>query len=329
MRIVFRGNFQRDLPPDVPPWSTESHLAASLELLGHEVVRNHEQTDDWAFTLRQAENADLFVWTSTWDYATAWPKAEAFRSIRYLSDRTPTVAVHLDVFWRLTREWQIRENAMFRCRWVFTADGDSDHLWEKEGIDHHWMPPGIFEPDAVDGTPRDEFRSDVAFVGSWQRYAHPEHWPQRRAMLERLTDRYRRGDRVRFWPRDGEPAVRGQALNDLYASVKVAVGDSCVTHPGARNYWSDRVPETIGRGAFLVHPAIPGLVEMLPEGMGVAYFPPGDLDAMVDTVDWWLAHDDEREEARRKGQAFVREHHSYTARMRQVLETVEAAGAWR
>ena len=117
MRICFRGNHQPDLPPDVPPWSTEAHLAASFEFLGHEVIRNHEQTDDWATTIRQAEGCDLFVWTSTWDFAERWPHAEAHSSIRYLNERVPTVAVHLDRWWELSRESQItdarRGNAIF------------------------------------------------------------------------------------------------------------------------------------------------------------------------------------------------------------------------
>ena len=252
MRICFRGNHQPDLPPDVPPWSTEAHLAASFELLGHEVIRNHEQTDDWATTIRQAESCDLFVWTSTWDFAERWPHAEAHSSIRYLDERgIPTCAVHLDKWGGLSRESQVmdarRGNAMFRCRWVFTADGDSDRVWQRANVNHLWLPPGVFGPDVYDGTPREEFGSDVAFVGSWQWYTHAEHWPYRKAMLDRLSDRY--GEGFRCWPRDNEPAVRGRDLNDLYASVKVVAGDSCLAHlPETARYFSDRIPETIGRG---------------------------------------------------------------------------------
>ena len=331
MRICFRGNHQADLAPDARA-STEAHLVGSLRLLGHEVVENHEQTDDWLSTVRQAESCDLFMWTSTWDYAARWSLTDAYRSIAYLNGRMPTVAVHLDRWGGLNREWQVmderRGNAMFRCRWVFTADGDSDRVWKRANVNHFWLPPGVYAPDVYEGTYRDEYASDVAFVGSWISYAHAEHWPYRKAMLDKLRDRY--GDRFRCWPAQGEPAVRGRDLNDLYASVKVVAGDSCLAHlPTTVSYFSDRVTETIGRGAAIVHPEVSGLMELIPEGMGVGYYPKGDWDAMVERIDWWLAHDTERVEARRKGQDLVRREHTYTRRMETVLTTLEAEGAFR
>ena len=330
MRIVYRGNHQPDLPADVAPWSTEAHLAASLELLGHDVVRNHEQTDDWRTTVEHARGADLFVWTSTWGYAQQWPRGEASGSLRLIGERIPTVAVHLDRWWHLAREQQVsdrrRGHVMFECRWVFTADGDNDALWERYGVNHRWLPPGVFGPECTPGTPNDEYRADVAFVGSWEGYEHAEHWHERRAMLDALRQNY--GHRFVCWPRRGRPAVRGADLNDLYASTKVVVGDSCLAATSNR-YWSDRIFETVGRGGFCVHPAIPGLVELLPDDMGVAYFAPGDWREMIRLVDWWLAHDDARDEARAKGQRFVREHHSYERRMQQMLDVLEQEGALR
>lgn len=324
MRILYRGHFE-------PTHSTESHVSRSLELLGHEVVRAQESTVSWQDTMRFADGCDLFLWTSTWDFQQLWPHQEMTGALRWLADRMPTVAYHLDLYGRLSREWQVidrrRGNAMFGCQWVFTPDGDSGRLWERADVNHRFLPPGVFGPECVDGMPRDEYRSDVAFVGSWQGYAHAEHAPYRAKMMDLLRGRY--GDQLGLWPRVGQPAVRGQALNDLYASVKVVAGDSCLAHlPETHFYWSDRVPETVGRGGFLVHPAVEGLMESLPEGMGISYYPKNDFDGMIERIDWWLAHDDEREEARCKGQAFIRENHTYEHRMRQVLDVLATEGAW-
>ena len=333
MRLAYIGNHQTDVVAEGrTPWSTESAIGASLELLGHEVVRIEEREVSWPDRIRIAEGCDMLWWTSTWDFATQWPVAEALRSIAYLNDRMPTVAAHLDRWWNLSREDQVmdrrRGNAMFRCRWVWTADGDSDHLWPRADVNHRFMPPAVYGPECVDGTARDEYRSDVAFVGSWQWYTHAEHWPYRKAMLDRLSDRY--GSRFRCWPEEGEPAVRARALNDLYASVKIVAGDSCLAHmPETNLYWSDRATETIGRGSFMVHPAVPGLMDAIPEGMGVAYYPKGDWDAMCERIDWWLAHDDEREEARRKGQQYIREHHTWEVRLQHMLDVMKQEGAFR
>ena len=59
--------------------------------------------------------------------------------------------------------------------------------------------------------------------------------------------------------------MRGADLNDLYASVKIAVGDSCYADRSTR-YFSDRAFEAPGRGAFSLFPRIPALTDMLIEG---------------------------------------------------------------
>jgi spore maturation protein CgeB len=115
------------------------------------------------------------------------------------------------------------------------------------------------------------------------------------------------------------------AYNDLLASTKVIVGDGW---RGADRYVSNRAFETIGRGGFCVHPAVPGLVEMLPAGMGVDYFPPGDWDTMCRKLEGWVEDEDDRAKARAEGQAFVRSNHTYTNRMRYMLDVMRDEGAW-
>ena len=323
MRIAYVGSHE-PMTERGTPWTTESAWGATLELLGHEVRRIDEASTSWPERVQLAEGADLFLITSTWGYEERQPRAEGFRAIRYLNDRgLPTAMVHLDKWFGLgNREHQIQDSPQFKVRWCFTADGDSSHLFEAEGIRHHWLPPGVYRPECVDGTPRDEYRSDVAFIGNTD-YAHAEHAEHRGSMLDAL--RYTFGHRVAFWPRPGESGPWGWAYNDLLASVRVIVGDSW---QGARRYISNRCFEVVGRGGFIVHPAVPGLVDMLPEGMGVAYFPPGDWDAMLAAIQYWIDDDDARAEACAKGQQFVRDNHSYSNRMTEMLGVMEAEGAW-
>lgn len=316
VKIEYVGSFQEG--------TTESHWSASLELLGHDVIRLQEDQVPWSDRIIVADECDMLLWTSTWGYNEKWSPREASQAIAYLNERIPTAAVHLDRWWGLSnREWQIRESAMFQVRWLFTADGDHDQEWADAGVNHRWLPPGVFAPECVPGTPKDEWLSDVAFIGNWQEYGHAEHWPYRKAMLDHLRSEL--ADRLAFWPRQSEPGPWGPDYNDLLASVKVVVGDSW---QGANRYWSNRVFEVIGRGGFCVHPAVPALVDMLPEGLGVAYFEPGDWEAMTTAIEQWTADNDGRAAAIAAGQAFVREHHSYTSRMSHMLDTMQAEGAW-
>ena len=337
MRVAYCGNFGSavglgaEVAAGAAHATTESHWAGSLERLGHEVMRVDEERTPWAERVRIAESCDMFLWTSTWAFNAAWtPLADGFRSVRYLHERgVPTACVHLDRWHGLAnRERQVTDrrtgSAMFACDFVFTADGDSDDWFRSHDVNHFWLPPGVYEPECVPGTPRDEWRSDVAFIGGWQDYGHSEHWEHRKAMLDALRAAF--GDRAAFWPKVGEPGPWGSDYNDLLASVKVVVGDAW---RDARRYFSNRAVEVIGRGGFCVHPWIEGLAERIPEGCGVAYFPPGDWDAMCDLVEHYSTHDDERLEAVAKGQAHVLSSETYTHRMAEMLSTMQAAGAWR
>ncbi len=313
IRVAYRGNFGVS-------FSTESHVAASLEELGHQVVRIQENECSWMHTLRMTEDCDMFLWTSTHDYAAMWDRGDAESGLALLGDRMPTVALHLDLWWELKRARQVSDEPYFRCRYVFTADGDHDAEFAAAGVNHIWSPPAVFGPECIPGTFRPEFASDIAFVGNWHKSGgyHKEWFPKRKALLDAVSRRY--GNRMKFWPEAGKPTVREQALNDLYASTKIIIGDSCFADGRARRYVSDRPFETVGRGGFLLMPHIEALTEMLVDGEHCRYFNHGDHAFLFDLIDHYLEADDEREAIRAAGQAHVRDHHTYAHRLAAVID---------
>lgn len=316
MRIVYVGNFG-------PSFSTESHVALSLESLGHEVIRLQENEVDWSTLAEQTERAgaDFWLHTHTHGYADESTHDAQQANLDALREAgIPSVAYHLDKWWGLEREHQVYE-PFFRCDIVCTADGGHDDDWARIGVNHVWMPPAVVHTEVGRGTPlpRDS-RRDVGFVGSWREYGHAAVWPWRFELVSNVWNRY--GSRFRSYPRNGQ-AIRGQALNDLYASLKVVLGDSCLAG-GATHYWSDRVPETIGRGGFLLHPDVPGLPEAFPTGVPITYTV-GDLAEVYDLIGYWTdpARDAEREERIDEGIQWVAAAHTYRVRMAKVVEMVE------
>jgi hypothetical protein len=250
-----------------------------------------------------------------------WDRQDATAALEELAARNvPTAGLHLDLWHGLTRADQLLVEPFFRVDHLFTADGDHDDAWEELGIVHHWSPPAVYGAECYPGTPREEYRSDVAFVGSWRGYGHSEWWRYRRQLLAQVRRRFRS---TALWPKPGQGAVRGRDLNDLYASVKVVVGDSCFANR-SRRYFSDRPFETIGRGGFLIMPYIEGLAEMLEDGKHIRYFSWGDWPEMTRLIQYYIDHDNEREAIRRAGQQHVRENHTYVHRLTRVLETVFA-----
>ncbi len=311
MKVTYRGNFGVS-------FSTESHISATLEAMGHDVIRSQENKVDWSEQVLACKGADLFLWTSTYGYAQKHKHGE-LDAITYINGMLPTAAIHLDLFFGLARARQVEECGWFKLHHVFTADGDHEQEFRDAGVNHHFLMPGVFKPECELGTYRDEYASDIAFVGAQGGY-HTEY--KGRAQIVRwLKETY--GDRCAFWPEPGKHAIRGQDLNDLYASVKVVVGDSCFADT-AVNYTSDRVFETVGRGGFLLYPRIACVAKELQEDVHLAYFEPGLWSDLQGAIECWLTPEraEYRNAIRKAGSAYVRENCSYRNRLAQMLDVM-------
>jgi hypothetical protein len=223
-----------------------------------------------------------------------------------------TCSFHLDRFWGLNildkREERIGTHPFWKTDVVFTADGGNDERFKERGVNHVWLPPAVVERDCYFGSPSLQFNSPVAFTGA-DGY-HPEYQFRPR-LVSRLREKY--GTNFRLYS-----GIREKALNDLYASVRVLVGDSCFA--GSDRYWSDRVPETIGRGGFLIYPETPGLV--IPS---LVTYQPGNIEDLFAKVDYWMDDDRNAERIQRRNEAheFVKANHTYTNRMQTLLQMME------
>lgn len=292
-------------------FSTERELDWTLEKLGHNVFRMQENkisAEQVVQTCRERA-CKLLIWIHThgWDV-----QGDLFRMLDQLrSSGIKTCSFHLDRFFGLNildkREERIGTHAFWKTDVVFTADGGNDERFKEKGVNHIWMPPAVVERDCYFGTPSLQFNSPVAFTGA-DGY-HPEY-PFRPRLVTRLREKY--GTNFRLYQ-----GIREKALNDLFASVRVLVGDSCFA--GADRYWSDRVPETIGRGGFLIYPETPGL--SIP---GLVTYRPGDIEDLFSKVDYWIDDDRTPERLRRRKEShdFIKLHHTYTNRMLTLLQVM-------
>lgn len=318
MRVVYVGNFG-------PEHSTENHVARALTNNGHDLVFMQESGLDWSrvdYTAKVTD-ADLFMWTRTagFDPADLTTQHDAIETLRRAG--IPTVGYHLDRWWGLNRQPDIMRSPFFRVDLLVTADGGHDTEWAEVGVNHHWMPPAISRDEANRGTYTPAYAADVGFVGNLVGYGHPEWAPYRQDLFNHLNKKYR--GRFRVFPGQGRPAIRGKALQDLYASVKVVVGDSCLAG-GATHYWSDRVPETLGRGGNLIHPWVVGLAEQHPH-LETWPLVSGGFDALGDLIDDMLEDTDQRREAYiAANHAHTLEHHTYERRMADLIELLRVKG---
>lgn len=301
LRVAFLGNF---LTPDstesMVHWALEERLDVEVEPLQENKVnlRQLEQAMEWN---------DVFLWIHTRNFFQVPDNA----MLMFLEDlhkrRIPTVSMHLDKFWGIPeRERMIGREPFWKTKFVFTADGSRDEQFKLCGVNHYWMKPAMSEVYCHPGVPREEFRCDVGFVGAKGYHAE---YPFRPVLVDWLEETY--GGRFKHIT-----DVRGHALNDFYASCKVVVGD-CI-FSGIPRYWSDRVPETVGRYGFLVHPQ----VEDLSFFVGL-FYKPQNLESLHETIERALAYSvSQRKVFTEQAAEIIRRYDTWTVRMREILQIV-------
>lgn len=309
MTIVFVGNFE-------PQFSTENDLRWTLEDMGHQVIACQENKALTNDILAKALAADMFLYVHTheWETPGSVPMREVIKQLH--RQGKPTVAFHLDYWYGLKRQADVGKDAFWSCDYVFTADGDpkSQQWFESLGIKHYWSPPAVVKRDCYMAEEVPALRQDVIFVGS---SIYHEEWPYRMQIISWLKANY--GERFSHYGNGGIRNIRGHELNQLYASAKVVVGDSLCLGFDHKNYWSDRVYETRGRGGFLIHPDIEGLDDHL------VTYPYRNFAHLKTLIDYYLTHDNEREKARLDQFNFVLQCQTYHDRFAKIFKTIGLA----
>lgn len=310
MRIAFYGNFGVS-------YSSESHHAASLESLGHQVIRLQEPERNIHKLLDVANQPiDMFVWVKTHGWET--PGME--RVIQVLRDRSiPVVSYHLDVYMAIPERWARYRNDpyMMGLDHFFTVDPKmATWLNENTPVKGHFLPAGVFHEECYISQESSPHANDVIFVGS--RNYHPI-WLWRPQLIDFLRSTY--GPRFTHVGGDGDTGtLRGDALNRCYANSKVAVGDTLSLGFDYPLYASDRLFECFGRGGWQVFPRIEGISQWFDGTLKTFEF--GDFDGLKALIDYYLDHDAERESLRRAAHNHVKQHHTYRNRWQKILKTV-------
>lgn len=335
MRIVFVGNHSVS-------FSSETHHAKSLESLGHEVIRLQEAHADGEQILMEALRSDALIHVHTHGWLTpGLPLPDVFRYLKEAG--IPTLTYHLDLWFGLQRQNDLEADPFYKeIGHFFSVDKlMADWFNEHTSVKGHYMRAGVFDEECDMLYPSTlaelsimpdglfevglERKNDVIFVGS--RGYHPE-WSYRPQVVDWLAATY--GDRFQHWGGDGRGVIRGEQLNQLYADTKVAVGDSLCLGFDYPYYWSDRLYETLGRGGFLIMPYIKGLEEEFLLDINtpkvadaeLITYPFGDFEVLRYKIDYYLAHDDERDAIRRRGHDKVVNNYTYKHRWQAILEEV-------
>lgn len=88
-------------------------------------------------------------------------------------------------------------------------------------------------------------------------------------------------------------------------------------------YWSDRCPETLGRGGFLIHPFVEGIKEAFP---AMPVWNLGNWENLRVLIDLWLDNDLERRARAEENRARVLNTATYEVRMRELVALMKDRG---
>jgi hypothetical protein len=311
--IVFLGNFEVS-------YSSENHHAKSLESLGHTVVKLQEKKATSDQVLEQSLKSDVLIWVHThkWKTPGSMSMTDVLKQLNKAN--IPTVTYHLDLWFGLEREKDLKNDDFYKHIGHFFATDKLMCDWfnENTNVKGHFLPAGVYDKECYIHSDYDSnnFEYDVIFVGS--KGYHPEH-KYRPQLIDFLRKTY--GKKFLHVGGDGDTGtVRGDELNRIYAKSKIAVGDSLNIKFKYPYYTSDRLFESTGRGGFTIYPNIIGLDKYFEDYKEIVFYEHGNLEELKEKIDHYLFNNISREKIRLAGHERTKNEHTYIHRWKTILD---------
>jgi hypothetical protein len=121
-----------------------------------------------------------------------------------------------------------------------------------------------------------------------------------------------------------EKGTHGREMASLVASSMIVVApDSPVTD----RYWSNRVYNALGFGAFLLHPYSACLTHQYEHCRELIYY--RSREDLHDKIRYYLSHPEDRQTVAARGYARTVREHTYTHRVKKLVQTVVERGLAR
>jgi glycosyltransferase involved in cell wall biosynthesis len=114
----------------------------------------------------------------------------------------------------------------------------------------------------------------------------------------------------------------------IYRNAKIAIGDN--QFPDAYGFVSNRLFQALAAGGcLLLHQYVPGLDELTGLQAGVHYIVWHKESDLRRQIKYYLKEEDERRRIADAGTAFVREHHSFDARVKELHDLLKSSSKRR
>ena len=288
----------------------EPEIARALERLGHKV--DCFQDDQYTpLELKEkiaAGNYDFLLFAKL-------KIGNDMEIMKFIRDcPIPTVCWVFDLYWgyRLWARIKDKPSPVFVADIVFTTDGGHLEEWENSEVNHFCLRQGAEVDEMYFGKPDPDQTAEILFLGTKVNW---HGWQYRPMMIDKLTHRYGR----RFLHTGKRGNIRHKELNDLIASAKIVIGDSVFSE----NYWSNRIYEMIGKGAFLISPDVPGLEKEFTYYKHFIPYTIRDFDGLFAKIDYFLEKPEERRKIQEAGLEHMKKNHTYDHRVVDLLKVLK------
>jgi hypothetical protein len=222
------------------------------------------------------------------------------------------------VFWYWDLVWHpdptLRGRCETRMSWFrdvlphadlgFCTDGD----WVNEDATGKllWLPQGADGRVVGRGTRRDRAKP-LLFTGEVKNSGQG-----RQAWYNKLVDRF--GPQLTHY-RNG---VHGREMADAIASHHITLAPA---QPVTDSYWSNRIWNALGFGAFLLHPYCARLADMYQDGHDLVFY--HDVEDMFAMIDKYIHEVDDRHSVAENGLNRTLAEHTYRHRCMELLATIK------
>lgn len=312
LNIVLLGNFNVD-------FTSETHYLKTLDSMGHNVYPLQEGLIPSSQILEEALKSDIFFWVHTHGWDTPG-EISMMNVLKKLEEKSvPSVAYHLDLYMPLGR-WKEynKDNPYMNVEYFFTVDKlMADWFNNNTDVKGYYLPAGVFKEECYISK-KQKVMYEIVFTGNKD---YHEEYPFRRELIEFLQKEFK--NRFVHIGGGSEYGIkRGDELNQIYSNAKIAIGDTLSIDFNYPHYFSDRLFEQPGRGAFQIFPDIKGVEDMYIPGKEIVLYKNGNLDDLKKKIDYYLENDKEREDIRINGHNKTIQYHTYENRMQSIIDTV-------
>ena len=198
--------------------------------------------------------------------------------------------------------------------------GGSKHICARQGI--HPLVHQRFDVPKI---------YDINFTGNL-------YFEERRAFLQKIADRFEIHIFSQHTPNYQSIADPNWIMHDpiaaldrakVYSQSKIVLGDKFgavndYSKEGIDYYWSNRIYQAIGSGAFFLTPYIKGLEEEFTNKEHIVWAK--NMDELLELIDYYLKHDEEREKIADNGYKIAHSKYSYDNRTLGVIEKLRLKG---